>query len=59
VLVVERWAELRGLHFVGKVPIQGARPAVRDRSQHRAPRAPLERATRYERAAQPSKLDPF
>lgn len=58
-LVVEQWAELRRLHFVGKVSIKelARRYAVDRNTVRRAIRS--SEPPRYERAPQPSKLDPF
>jgi transposase len=59
VLVVERWAELRRLHFVGKVSIKElARRFDVDRNTVRRALRSAE-PPRYERRPPPSKLDPF
>lgn len=58
-LVVERWAELRRLHFVGKVSIKElARRFGVDRNTVRRALRSAE-PPRYERRPPPSKLDPF
>lgn len=58
-LVVERWAEMRRLHFVQGIPIKelARRFAVDRNTVRRAIRS--SEPPRYERAPMPSKLDPF
>jgi hypothetical protein len=59
VLVVQQWAELRRLHFVQGVGVKelARRFAVDRNTVRRALRS--SEPPRYERAAAPSKLDPF